>query len=144
MNDISYKFPFPTSNRDFVVLILTKETSTEPEARSFTVISIPVQYQKTRGYVRASYVSVDCTTEMKKDGKVQLQWRYVINTVSHFTLIMMMDAGWLPPLMPPVRLERLWTDWNAFFLILICTGNIPRRVTEYVLPMKISEVSTPL
>ena len=49
---------FPNSNRDFVELILCRETCTERGRRSFICISTPMQEPKLKVHVRGLYVSV--------------------------------------------------------------------------------------
>jgi len=70
-----YNMSFPNTNRDFVELILCRETSTEPGRRAFIVISTPIHEPKLKGHVRGLYVSVETVREMEHDGKTQLQWR---------------------------------------------------------------------
>ena len=54
----SYKLPFPTTNRDFAVLVLFREQG-EPGNRSFVIVSIPVKWKEQKGFVRG-LVSVFC------------------------------------------------------------------------------------
>ena len=48
----SYKLPFPTTNRDFAVLVLFRETQAEPGNRSFVIVSIPIKCEEQKGFVR--------------------------------------------------------------------------------------------
>lgn len=64
-----YHLPFPTTNRDFVFLLLTVEIP-EPfessEKRAFQVISIPVDHPEAlveKGWVRGKYVAVEQVVE---------------------------------------------------------------------------------
>ncbi|KAM0756595.1 hypothetical protein T439DRAFT_321297 [Meredithblackwellia eburnea MCA 4105] len=77
--EMSYKTPFPTSNRSFLILILTldltAESSTSP--RKFQVISIPITHSDApedgqKGFVRGNYVAVEEVDELE-DGSVR--WR---------------------------------------------------------------------
>jgi hypothetical protein len=64
--------PFPTTNRDFVILIYTTETTpkaTTPDEvvpRSFQVVSIPFDHEdapERKGWCRGKYVSVEQVIE---------------------------------------------------------------------------------
>ncbi|KAK4698915.1 hypothetical protein P7C70_g7355, partial [Phenoliferia sp. Uapishka_3] len=80
---MSYKTPFPTSNRDFVFLLLTLDLtlplspSSPPQSgpRRFQIISIPVVHPDApvrKGYVRGRYVAVE-DVEEAENGEVL--WR---------------------------------------------------------------------
>ncbi|KAK4050075.1 hypothetical protein OIV83_003645 [Microbotryomycetes sp. JL201] len=79
----AYHMAFPTSNRDFCFAICTRETSTTEGARTFMVISMPVDYPRQAGFTRAKYVSVEHVCE--QDGEIV------------WTMATSSDAGGLVP-----------------------------------------------
>ena len=79
---MNYKTPFPTSNRDFAELILTRDQPTDdtPGGRSFLVVSIPVlDTPVTKGHVRGKYISVEHVQEITEGAcATRIQWRYSV------------------------------------------------------------------
>lgn len=79
---IADHLPFPTTNRDFVILIYTIDTSqptipgTPPSPRSFQVVSVPCEHPEApvrKGWIRGKYVSVE---EVVEEGD-EVVWRCV-------------------------------------------------------------------
>lgn len=77
------KLPPPTSNRDFLILILTIPTTADPAAttgRSFQVISVPCVHPdapERKGYVRARYVSIEDIREVESE----VVWRWALQSL---------------------------------------------------------------
>lgn len=72
LHSSSDHLPFPTTNRDFVILIYTTETTPQPTTpdevvpRSFQVVSIPFDHEdapERKGWCRGKYVSVEQVIE---------------------------------------------------------------------------------
>lgn len=74
---MSYHLPPPTSNREFAILILTKDvTPPGGGCRKFQVVTVPTEHPDApvgrKGYVRGRYASVEEIEELEGGG---VEWR---------------------------------------------------------------------
>ncbi|KAH8926681.1 hypothetical protein BT69DRAFT_1331081 [Atractiella rhizophila] len=82
-----YSLPFPTTNRDFVELLITEELTEDDRKtlggnveRAFAIFSLPVddpKFPHAKKYVRGKYVSAEVVAEVKdpETGSKYLEWR---------------------------------------------------------------------
>lgn len=73
---MSYHLPFPTTNREFVILIATKDVTTAGGPRKFQVVTVPTEHpdapEGRKGFVRGRYSSVEEVEELEGGG---VKWR---------------------------------------------------------------------
>lgn len=72
---MSYHLPAPTTNRDFVILILTVDISEDAGPKKFMVVTVPCEHPDApprEGFVRGRYCSVEHVEEVEGD---VVEWR---------------------------------------------------------------------
>lgn len=89
-----YKLNFPMSNRDFVFLIITQETTPDPTGpRSFLIISVPILHPIQSGHTRGKYISIEEVKEVIFDNdddqleRKRIKWKMITQS----------DAGGMVP-----------------------------------------------
>ncbi|KAH9825012.1 hypothetical protein DFH28DRAFT_1077464 [Melampsora americana] len=90
-----YKLGFPMSDRDFVFLIITQETTPDTIGlRSFLIISLPILHPIQSGHTRGKYISIEEVREeiVRSDDdnqveKKQIKWKMITQS----------DAGGMVP-----------------------------------------------
>ena len=74
---MSYHLPPPTTDREFVILVLTADVSPPDGPRKMQVVTVPTEHQDAparKGFVRGRYACVEEVEELEGGG---LEWRWV-------------------------------------------------------------------
>jgi hypothetical protein len=72
---MSYHLPPPTTDREFIILILTKDVTPPEGPRKMQVVTVPTEHpdaQPRKGFVRGKYASVEEVEELEGGG---VEWR---------------------------------------------------------------------
>ena len=72
---MSYHLPPPTTDREFAILILTKDVSPPEGPRKMQVVTVPTEHPdapQRKGFVRGKYASVEEVEELEGGG---VEWR---------------------------------------------------------------------
>ncbi|EGG12512.1 uncharacterized protein MELLADRAFT_101554 [Melampsora larici-populina 98AG31] len=91
-----YKLAFPMTDRDFVFLILTQETTPDPTGpRSFLIISLPILHPFQTGHTRGKYISIEEVKEeiLTSNDNNQLERKRI-----KWKMIIQSDAGGMVPI----------------------------------------------